>query len=86
MNKIPKVLLTIIVLLAIAVVVLVIRVVYYKDALQQLAVTLNEHTKAMKDAGISTVITDNEMHVWVTDMNRVNLVNEKALETLKVDD
>lgn len=86
MNKIPKALLAMIVLLTIALVVLAIRLVYYKDTLQRLTTTVTEHSKEMRDAGIATIITDNEMHVWVTDMNRVVLVNEEALNTLKVDD
>ncbi len=86
MNRLSKVLLGLIIILVIVIVVLINRIIYYKSAIQETGTAAIEHSKAMQDAGIRTVITDNEMYVWVTDQNRVVVVNENALNTLKVDD
>ena len=86
MNRLSKVLLGLIIILVIAIVVLINRIIYYKNAIQETGTAAIEHSKAMQDAGIRTVITDNEMYVWVTDQNRVVVVNENVFDSGILDD
>lgn len=81
MNRVSKLLLVIIVLLVIALAVSIARIIYYKGAIQDVGTAATEYSKAMQDAGIKTVLTDNEMYVWVTDQNRVVVVNENVFNS-----
>ena len=82
MNRVSKVLLGIIVLLVIAVAVLISRVIYYKGAIQDVGTAVAEYSKAMQDAGVRTVTTNNELKVWVTDQNRVVVVDEGTFNSI----
>ncbi len=82
MNRVSKVLLGIIVLLVIAVAVLISRVIYYKGAIQDVGTAAAEYSKAMQDAGVRTVTTNNELKVWVTDQNRVVVVDEGTFNSI----
>ena len=86
MNRLSKVLLGIIVLLVIAVAVLISRVIYYKGAIQDVGIAAAEYSKAMQDAGVRTVTTNNELKVWVTDQNRVVVVDEGTFNSIYEND
>lgn len=86
MNRVSKVLLGIIILLVIAVAVLISRVIYYKGAIQDVGTAATEYSKAMQDAGVRTVTTNNELKVWVTDQNRVVVVDEGTFNSIYEND
>ena len=86
MNRVSKLLLGIIVLLIIALAVSIARIMYYKGAMKDVGTATTGYSKALQDAGIKTVLTDNEMYVWVTDQNRVVVVNENVFNSGILDD